>query len=207
MVDYLEQLEEERVDILMEQTTRLERAMSRYRGGQMEGALDPSEGDGADPVLEPQLSHPNRQEEILTPEAQRKGGTWGGIDTMGYLVSADPKEVQGVTKPLPLLHQLKEGERAMGAAAQLSGISRAQKEQRADGTSTQNKKGYPMALSRPDSASPLHQVGLEAGSGAREWPSHTGADGPASREGNWAEWADRVFRRDSRRYDGGFYLY
>lgn len=23
----------------------------------------------------------------------------------------------------------------------------------------------------------------------------------------WAEWADRVFRRDSRRYDGGFYLY
>ena len=23
----------------------------------------------------------------------------------------------------------------------------------------------------------------------------------------WAEWADRAFRRDSRRYDGGFYLY
>ena len=23
----------------------------------------------------------------------------------------------------------------------------------------------------------------------------------------WAERADRVFRRDSRRYDGGFYLY
>ena len=24
---------------------------------------------------------------------------------------------------------------------------------------------------------------------------------------DWAERADRVFRRDSRRYDGGFYLY
>ena len=26
-------------------------------------------------------------------------------------------------------------------------------------------------------------------------------------ETRWAEQADRVFRRDSRRYDGGFYLY
>ncbi len=30
---------------------------------------------------------------------------------------------------------------------------------------------------------------------------------PASGEMIWAEQADRAFRRDSRRYDGGFYLY
>lgn len=30
---------------------------------------------------------------------------------------------------------------------------------------------------------------------------------PASGEMIWAELADRAFRRDSRRYDGGFYLY
>lgn len=30
---------------------------------------------------------------------------------------------------------------------------------------------------------------------------------PASEEMRWAEQADRAFRRDSRRYDGGFYLY
>lgn len=29
----------------------------------------------------------------------------------------------------------------------------------------------------------------------------------ASGEMRWAEQADRAFRRDSRRYDGGFYLY
>ena len=28
-----------------------------------------------------------------------------------------------------------------------------------------------------------------------------------SRNPGWAEQADRAFRRDSRRYDGGFYLY
>lgn len=36
----------------------------------------------------------------------------------------------------------------------------------------------------------------------------TGPDLPsASGEMRWAEQADRAFRRDSRRYDGGFYLY
>ena len=29
----------------------------------------------------------------------------------------------------------------------------------------------------------------------------------SGREGDWVEQADQAFRRDSRRYDGGFYLY
>lgn len=44
---------------------------------------------------------------------------------------------------------------------------------------------------------------------ASGWPGGTGlreSVGPAGELG-WVEEADRVFRRDSRRYDGGFYLY
>lgn len=44
----------------------------------------------------------------------------------------------------------------------------------------------------------------------RTWTpaEETGPSTPsASGEMRWAEQADRAFRRDSRRYDGGFYLY
>lgn len=44
----------------------------------------------------------------------------------------------------------------------------------------------------------------------RAWTpaEETGPSTPsASGEMRWAEQADRAFRRDSRRYDGGFYLY
>lgn len=46
--------------------------------------------------------------------------------------------------------------------------------------------------------------------GVRAWTpaEETGPGLPsASGEMRWAEQADRAFRRDSRRYDGGFYLY
>ena len=45
---------------------------------------------------------------------------------------------------------------------------------------------------------------------AQAWTpaEETGPSAPsASGEMRWAERADRAFRRDSRRYDGGFYLY
>lgn len=43
---------------------------------------------------------------------------------------------------------------------------------------------------------------------ARTPAGETGASAvPMSEETRWAEQADRAFRRDSRRYDGGFYLY
>lgn len=50
---------------------------------------------------------------------------------------------------------------------------------------------------------------LSAGE-VRAWTpaEETGPSAPsASGEMRWAEQADRAFRRDSRRYDGGFYLY
>lgn len=59
---------------------------------------------------------------------------------------------------------------------------------------------------------PQREPGAEwiSGEGAEVWApaGETGTSGlPASEEMQWAEQADRVFRRDSRRYDGGFYLY
>ena len=54
-------------------------------------------------------------------------------------------------------------------------------------------------------------AGLEPGWGraaAGEGGLPYGRGGPGAwEETRWAEQADRVFRRDSRRYDGGFYLY
>ena len=67
--------------------------------------------------------------------------------------------------------------------------------------------GYPWALSGPGLDGLLSGG---AGGESRDWgwngvPARGTA--PAVDEARWAEWADRAFRRDSRRYDGGFYLY
>ena len=67
--------------------------------------------------------------------------------------------------------------------------------------------GYPWALSGPGRDGLLSGG---AGGESRDWgwngvPARGTA--PAVDEARWAEWADRAFRRDSRRYDGGFYLY
>ena len=47
------------------------------------------------------------------------------------------------------------------------------------------------------------------GSAGEAWRGGGGLEGYAAPEEElrWAERADRVFRRDSRRYDGGFYLF
>lgn len=56
----------------------------------------------------------------------------------------------------------------------------------------------------------IPEAGWIAGGGRPPWMSsgETGPSGAREPVGmEWAERADRAFRRDSRRYDGGFYLY
>ena len=49
---------------------------------------------------------------------------------------------------------------------------------------------------------------LEGGRGSWiPWLEGEGRPAPAFGAQDWAEQADRAFRRDGRRYDGGFYLY
>ena len=75
----------------------------------------------------------------------------------------------------------------------------------------------PVPLGRPAAAgvsvgerTPGAPSGWLSDGEVRAWTpaEETGPSAPsASGEMRWAEQADRAFRRDSRRYDGGFYLY
>ncbi len=97
--------------------------------------------------------------------------------------------------PSPLLDQLARLERAAG----FSGGAPAPEPPSAP----KKDGGYPLSLVKPG-APDLDPVGAEsagwAGTAGRPLPPPGGAL-------SWAEEADRAFRRDSRRYDGGFYLY
>jgi len=97
----------------------------------------------------------------------------------------------------PLAVQLEELDRAVSAmaAALPAGWGAEAKE-----------RGYPVSLSAP--GSPTAYPGVTGTAAGDYRPA--GAAGLGSAPGaelGWAEQADRAFRRDSRRYDGGFYLY
>ena len=107
-------------------------------------------------------------------------------------------------KELPLLEQIERLERALAAPGVAEAGSGAgprsavwsgwdQSRQRVPhGTAGQERApGYAAVLGEQEQWYGLDRL---------EW-SGTGG------EQVWAEQADRVFRRDSRRYDGGFYLY
>ena len=64
---------------------------------------------------------------------------------------------------------------------------------------------FPLALERPGGGLP--GAGGEGGSGWMPEVRLEGTGPAAAGPLDWAEQADQVFRRDSRRYDGGFYLY
>ena len=67
------------------------------------------------------------------------------------------------------------------------------------------RESWPLSL-----PGPADWTGVPDAAGAPAVESGMGPGETALRYGmelDWAERADRVFRRDSRRYDGGFYLY
>lgn len=112
----------------------------------------------------------------------------------------------GETESFPLLDQLRQLDRA----AELSAVG-----QRTQGSAGEEvwsrpwsgRSGsalHPGAARRtiPGDAASLSQSGsaLSVDTVGREALASAGAL-------SWAEQADRAFRRDSRRYDGGFYLY
>lgn len=103
----------------------------------------------------------------------------------------------------PLSDQLEELDRAVSALAALT------PEGRGDAQS-----GYPVFFSAPQG--PVFDPNItavpgEAWSGPGEaWSGPGTPDGAGlayAETQSWAEQADRIFRRDSRRFDGGFYLY
>lgn len=204
MTDYLELLEEG-ADALLEQARRLEQALVG-RGRNREEAGE----EGSSPVrstLREEQTVPERM--LLRGETDRphEGSLEEALEPFGVLslsqaqMDTAREEGQEREETFPLLEQLRRLESVQG----LPQAAQSQASTRAVSAGRQNAWN-----------------GLEWGEGlagvAGEMPSlPQGRENPAFRlpgggaspggEAGWAEQADRVFRRDSRRYDGGFYLY
>ena len=214
MTDYLEALLEH-TDVLLEQVRRLERsggrtgpaspaqpspplrrerdALSRQTGGAPE---PPSPGEWA--AVKDRDARQNRARRARTllaeEDARREPGE---IPVSPLAISPEREE----TVP-PLLNQLKRLERTgvlpLGTASPGPEGGASLRRERA--WSPSSPSASPSGAGYPDAAgSPAPDQRGSPGLGE----SGTPPDGALG----WAEQADRVFRRDSRRYDGGFYLY
>ena len=204
MTDYLELLEEG-ADALLEQARRLEQALvGRERNREEAGE------EGSSPVRSPlrgEQAVPERM--LLRGETDRphEGSPEAALESFGALslsraqVDTAWEEGQEREETFPLLEQL----RRLESVQVLPQAEQSRAGTRAGSAGRRNAWN-----------------GLEWGEGltgvAGEMPSlPQGRENPAFRlpgggaspggEAGWAEQADRVFRRDSRRYDGGFYLY
>lgn len=92
----------------------------------------------------------------------------------------------------PLSDQLEELDRAVSALTTLV---------------PEGQSSYPISLSAPQAPAADPTI---TGLPGEVWSvpaTPAGVDFAYGGTQNWAEQADRMFRRDSRRYDGGFYLY
>lgn len=215
MTDYLEEaLEHTRA--LLREIQRLERPLT----GRAEGDGAPDLAGGGGPSPEEGRQKPGREGPAdgevragspapdggeIRSGAQAPGGgeAWAGpsVPDSGY-----ETERRGEGRTLPLLDQLERLERAASAWSALPSAGTGRLEDQT--ARTVERDGYPRALSAPGkNAFPPGMAGTERA----YWRPVNG--GPASAalqtedETGWAERADRAFRRDSRRYDGGFFLY
>lgn len=208
MTDYLDELLDN-VNALLEQVRRLERS----------GGVLGQEKDAAAPDSAKSRPEWKKQEEKLrkdareTLEAERSASQ--SIEAEGKKSAAltggeAPEPPQRRMTPLeaeqrsfPLLEQVERLERALfGPAASAPAIERGAS---AWGGWDRERQRYPDARSVQEQTPGY----FAAGTGQEtEWNTlahleRLGAGGELA----WAEQADRAFRRDSRRYDGGFYLY
>lgn len=188
MTDYLEE-ELERVRALLEEVRRLEWSVPG-RAGAEEETESPRRHGGAPDMAE---ASGNGQDAGSGAESfgQEERGAPAGTETEGR----SPllwEELGRLERAASSWNALRTERGGPGGAWMERGGAR---------------DGYPRALSSPGRDGLLPGG---AGGEGRDWgwngvPARGTA--PAVDEARWAEWADRVFRRDSRRYDGGFYLY
>ena len=202
--DYLEELLDN-ASALLEQVKRLERGLSGLMPGAraMEAeeyapAAGTETGQGEiyrqASALEDILGESwkvNRMENLVygaeQAEHQEEAPVFSRRDR------GEPEELPQSGTPSPLLEQLTRLERAAAAPAMLQA-----------GAVRNAGPGFELI--------PAVRAGggLDVtGSAGEAWGVGCGPEGYAAPEEElrWAERADRVFRRDSRRYDGGFYLF
>ena len=214
MTDYLEALLEH-TDVLLEQVRRLERsggrtgpaspaqpspplrrerdALSRQTGGAPEL---PSLGEWT--AAKGRDARQNRARRARTLPVEEDAGREPGEIPASPLAASPEREE---TVP-PLLNQLKRLERTgvlpLGTAPPGPEGGTSLRQERA--RSPSSPSASPSGAGYPDAAVSL-APDQRGSPGLGE--SGTPPDGALG----WAEQADRVFRRDSRRYDGGCYLY
>lgn len=205
MVDYLEE-SLERAEALLEEVRRLEGGLSALKA-ERKGEATPSgaeeEGGQAEAGREggagtEQAGAGSLLEGVSDPLPGRSGAV-GELKLPGRILTPpEERESQagGLERPgtPALLRQMKQLERAAAVSAgDMSPNRRA---------GTESPGSYPVSLPGPRAAA---LPGVTAGAGLGQSAALSGA--LSADEARWAERADRVFRRDSRRYDGGFYLY
>lgn len=198
MTDYLERVEMGTTDALLEQTRRLEQALTGLgTWGEKEAEKRSFEAS----FLEHKKSSPEFSTfPVKTVEKKTDGRTKSEENT------PETGELKGKTpqKNLPLMEELIRLERAAARAGGAVGT-----ENRTLGFQGAGAPG------RRRPGSPGGSPGFRGrGNSALPEPGETGANFTAGFgslqagvELSLAEQADRAFRRDSRRYDGGFYLY
>ena len=202
--DYLEELLDN-ASALLEQVKRLERGLSGLTPGAREmEAEEPAPAAGEETgqgeiyrqssALEDSLGERwevNRMENLVYGAEQAEHQ--GEEPVFSRREREEPEELPQSGAPSPLLEQLERLERAASAPAMLQA-----------GAVRNAGPGFELLPAARTGGG----VGV-TGSAGEAWGVGRGPEGYAAPEEElrWAERADRVFRRDSRRYDGGFYLF
>ena len=196
MTDYLEQYQQDQGDALLEQAKRLERALSALVIGETGEDWAASSSAGMDQETTEEgrwLRVDNGQEESATLK------TAGQTVTLSQRVREGKKQ----SEEPPLLKQLRRLDSAQSLAEGRAGAGGEEDFFRPAERAAVRNSAVPEGRSGVQPARPpMPRIGKRADflPGGRETLQSSG-------ELTWAEQADRAFRRDSRRYDGGFYLY
>lgn len=213
MTDYLEELLED-ASSLLEQIRRLERSQAgpaaeegqsaaREQGRRAGARADRPEEDRAAGRTEPLAEGGRTERSVPSLGLEREGAA--SLESGG--ASARRRRDLGPedrgARPSPLLEELGRLERAAGFAAGPAALEersgpalRGGTERQAGAAGLPGLPPYAAQIPAAEDGTPSPQIA---------WARGTGTS-PAGGT-DWAELADRAFRRDSRRYDGGFYLY
>lgn len=214
MTDYLEELLDNTA-ALLEQVRRLERSASGpglERAG--EGEPSPAFRAAEESAEETAINRwPEAGETLRAAERRETERVSGAASGGGERESGAPEPPERVLTPLEeerrpegsvLLEQMERLERA---AASEPGGGVPNRSAAWDEAGAGRRNGYSAGLTGALPGSVFPGVAGAAGEGWALGAGFAGTGVQPGEELRWAERADRAFRRDSRRYDGGFYLY
>ena len=206
MTDYLELVSAEHERALLELERRLEWALSglAQAGGAEESpsAGEESEGPAADGEPAERRARP-LEERPDADGAPLSEETEGQEEQRKKRLERRTRSA-AENRPAALLAELEQLERAAGYLSEQGAASSAAGQP--DGPASIGAgRRWPVSLAAADAYAYAGGEALGMG-GSAPWRGGRGETTEISSP-DWTERTDRAFRRDSRRYDGGFYLY